>query len=123
MSKHGTVHWSELMTRDVKAAKEYYSAVCGWTFSEMLMPDGVYHIGMNGAAPTIGMIGMDGPEFEGLPPHWMTYLAVDDVDKAVRQTRDAGGEILRDAFDVPGTGRIAIIKDPTGAALGIMTPA
>ena len=40
----------------------------------------------------------------------------------MQQTRDAGGVILRDSFDVPEVGRIAIIQDPTGAAMGVMTP-
>jgi predicted enzyme related to lactoylglutathione lyase len=57
-----------------------------------------------------------------MPPHWMTYVAVDDVDGAVRTTREAGGTVHREPFDVEGVGRIAIIADPTGAVLGIMTP-
>jgi glucose-6-phosphate isomerase len=34
-----------------------------------------------------------------------------------------GPQVMKDVFEVPDTGRIAIIADPTGAALGIMTPA
>jgi predicted enzyme related to lactoylglutathione lyase len=60
---------------------------------------------------------------ENVPPHWFTYIAVDDVDAAVAATRAAGGKVMKDVFEVPDTGRIAIIADPTGAALGIMTPA
>jgi len=124
MSHHGTVHWSELMTRDLEAAKSYYTFVCGWQINEMPMPDGsVYYLGMKDGAPMAGMMQMDGPQFEGVPSHWMTYLAVDDVDAAVKHTKDAGGEVLQDSFDVAGVGRIAIMKDPTGAAVGLMTPA
>ena len=124
MSKHGTVHWSELMTHDLEAAKAYYTDVCGWQINEMPMPDGsTYYLGMKGETPMAGMMQMSGPQFEGVPSHWMTYLAVDDVDAAVRQTKDAGGEVLQDSFDVASVGRIAILKDPTGAAIGLMTPA
>jgi len=124
MSKHGTVHWSELMTRDLDAAKAYYVSVCGWQINEMPMPDGgTYYLGMKGETPMAGMMQMDDPQFEGVPSHWMTYLAVDDVDTAVQQTKDAGGEVLQDSFEVAGIGRIAILRDPTGAAIGLMTPA
>lgn len=124
MSKHGTVHWSELMTHDLDAAKAYYVNVCGWQITEMPMPDGsTYYLGMKGEVPMAGMMQMNGPEFEGIPSHWLTYLAVDDVDATVKQTKDAGGDVLQDSFDVSGVGRIAILKDPTGAAIGFMTPA
>ncbi|MEL7213433.1 MAG: VOC family protein [Pseudomonadota bacterium] len=118
---HGTVHWSELMTRDVPKALEYYSQVCGWRFDMMPMPEGDYHIGMVGDRPMVGIMGME-MMHKGTPSHWLTYLAVDDVDKAVAQTREASGQIYRDCFDVQGVGRIAIVADPTGAAVGIMTP-
>ncbi|MGI9384778.1 MAG: hypothetical protein ACR2PO_16625 [Methyloligellaceae bacterium] len=39
-----------------------------------------------------------------------------------RLDAELGGEVLRQPFDVPGVGHIAIIKDPQGAALGIGTP-
>ena len=123
MSKHGTVHWSELMTRDLEAAKAYYTSICGWEINEVPMPDGTtYFIGMKNDAPIAGIFEMSGEQFEGVPAHWMTYLAVDDVDAAAQQTKDAGGEVLQDAFDIGGVGRIAMLKDPTGAAIGLMTP-
>lgn len=66
---------------------------------------------------------MDGPQFEGVPPHWMTYIAVDDVDVALERTTANGGEIRAPAFDVPGVGRIGVISDPSGAVVSLMTPA
>lgn len=123
MSKHGTVHWSELMTSDVDAAKAFYGQVCGWQFNEMQMPEGVYYIAMKGNAPIAGMMETSTEYFEGQTPQWITYLAVDDVDAAVKHTADAGGHILQECMDVPGVGRIAMIKDPGGVVLGMMTPA
>ena len=123
MSKHGTVHWSELMTNDVEAAKTYYGKVCGWQFSEMPMPDGTYYIAMKGDVPIAGIMGVENVFYEGQSTQWITYLAVDDVDAAVKDTADAGGKVLQDCMDVPGVGRIAMIKDPGGVTLGIMTPA
>ena len=46
-----------------------------------------------------------------------------DVDAAVAETTALGGEIRRPPFDMPGIGRIAIVADPTGAVMGLMTPA
>ncbi|WP_299791502.1 hypothetical protein [uncultured Marivita sp.] len=46
-----------------------------------------------------------------------------DVDAEVAKTEQMGGEIMRDPFDVPGIGRIAIVKDPAGAMVGLITEA
>jgi predicted enzyme related to lactoylglutathione lyase len=122
---HGKVIWTELMTRDVAGAKAYYGAVCGWRFETMPMMDGTdYHLGMRDGVPVIGMMDMtDMDHLKGAPPYWFSYFAVDDVDAAVAATTAAGGKVLRAPFEVPGTGRIALLEDPTGAAMGLMTPA
>ena len=122
--KHGMVWWSELMTRDVDAAKKYYADVCGYTFSDMPMPDGtIYSVGMRGEVPTVGVMDMTGiPEYDQTPPHWFTYIAVDDVDAALEQTRAGGGQVITEPFEIPDTGRIAKVSDPSGAVIGLMTP-
>ena len=122
-STHGMIWWSELMTRDVAAARRYYEALAGWSFSTMPMGEETYHLACRNGQPIAGMMDMSKmPGVENVPPHWFTYIAVDDVDAAVAATRAAGGRVIKDVFEVPDTGRIAIIADPTGAALGIMTP-
>lgn len=121
--RHGTVFWSELMTRDVAAARAYYTAVCGWEWATMPMGEGDYHVASRGGRMIAGMMDVGAVAgMVGLPPHWMTYLAVDDVDAAVAVTRAQGGMIHREPCDVAGVGRIAIVGDPGGAVVGLMTP-
>jgi predicted enzyme related to lactoylglutathione lyase len=55
------------------------------------------------------------------PPHFMTYIAVDDVDAAVAKAAGLGATVVREPMDIPNTGRIAVIKDPTGAVFAIFT--
>lgn len=111
------------MTRDTQAAVAYYKNTAGWEFSDMPMEDSVYHLAIKNGRPVAGIIDISAMEhLAGVPSHWFTYIAVNDVDAAVKETEKAGGKILRPVFEVPGTGRIAIITDPTGAAVGLMTP-
>lgn len=122
---HGEVHWTELMTRDTAAAMAYYEAVCGWSFTTVPDPSGVgdYHLGMRNGAPIVGIMDMSAiPDSDGVEPYWMSYFAVADLEKAVAQTTAAGGVLLRPIFEVPGTGLIALAKDPTGALIGLMQP-
>ncbi len=127
------------MTRDLPKALEYYGTMCGWAVDTMPDPDadgptltarrwrpdagGMYHIAQKDGQPVAGLMDIRAMEqLNGVPAHWFTYIAVDDVDAAVEATVAAGGEIRRPCCDVLGIGRIAIIADPIGAAVGIMSP-
>jgi len=122
--QHGTIHWNELNTRDPKGAISYYSKMCGWEFDTMPMPDGGdYHVAKKGDAMIAGIFDIAAmPELAKVPPHWFMYIAVEDVDAAAKETAAGGGKVIREPWDVPGVGRIAILQDPTGAAVGWMTP-
>jgi predicted enzyme related to lactoylglutathione lyase len=113
------------MTRDPEAAKAYYSRICGWRYDAMTMDNGQdYFVAMTDDRPVAGIMDMSGStEFDGVSPHWFTYFAVDDVDAAVRQTTEEGGEVIQPPFDVPGIGRIALLKDSSGAKMGMITEA
>lgn len=122
MAAHGTFNWNELMTNDVAKAKAFYGATLGWTFSDMPMPGGgVYTLAHSGPAMAAGMMDMTGVTPPGVPPHWFDYIEVDDVDHRVGLVEENGGKILRPPFNIPNVGRIAIITDATGAAIGLMT--
>lgn len=122
MIDHGVFYWNELMTRDTAKARDVYGKSLGWTFEEMPMEEGVYVVANLGDKPVGGMMEMSGPEFEGVPDHWMSYIAVDDVDKRLELATANGCTVIRPPFDVPNIGRIAILSIPGGAVQGWMTP-
>lgn len=122
MAKHGSFFWSELNTGDVEKAKTFFGQTIGWTFATMPNGDRNYWIAFNDGVPQAGIVPLSIFAPPGAPPHWFSYLAVDDVDKRLEALITAGGVILRAPFDVPDVGRIAIVQDPTGAPMGWMTP-
>ena len=119
---HGHFYWNELMTRNAERDKKFYGATVGWTFEAMPMPDGTYWVAKAGDKMAGGIFDTKTLGME-IPEHWLSYLSVDDVDKRVARAKKAGATILREPFDVPGVGRIAILKEPAGAVIGWMTPA
>ena len=121
--KHGTFFWMELMTRDVESAKKYYADVLGWNYDTMQVPSGEYMLAKTDGPPIAEIMDMAMLEnSENIPPHWFCYIAVDDIEAAVAQTRDSGGKVMRDVFDVPEVGKIAIVADSTGAHFGLTQP-
>jgi uncharacterized protein len=122
MWSHGSFFWNELMARDVEQAKKFYGSTIGWTFDAMPMPDGTYWVAKMGDKPVAGIFPMSGPDFNAVPENWLPYLAVDDVDARLRAAKAAGAKVLREPFDVPTVGRIAIIQAPGGEAIAWITP-
>ena len=120
--EHGNFYWNELVARDVEKAKKFYSATIGWTFDAMPMPDGTYWVAKMADKAVGGLFPIGGPQWQGVPEHWMSYLAVDDVDARVKKATAAGAKLMRPVFDIPGVGRIAILTEPGGAGIGWMTP-
>jgi predicted enzyme related to lactoylglutathione lyase len=60
---------------------------------------------------------------DGLPPVWMVYINVADLDESLRQTRDRGGKILRPATSMGEQGRYGVIADPSGAVCALFQAA
>jgi hypothetical protein len=114
MSKNtGRFVWFELFSDAATEAARFYAEVLPWTVEAMPMPGGDYSMIKAGDAGVGGFAPLPAP---GVSPHWVSYLAVEDVDAAVAAVKKAGGKVLMDAIDVPGVGRMQPVKDPAGGA-------
>ncbi len=123
----GTPSWADLLARDGQAAKDFYTALFGWTYDDHPAgPDMVYtmfsHNGMAACASAEA-----GPGQENLPPHWSVYVTVDDLEAAVERATKAGGTVVLGPMDVTPmpdhtVGRMAIIQDREGAFLRLWYP-
>lgn len=122
MAPHGKFYWNELLTDDVDKAKAFYGATLGWTFAGMPMEGGgTYHVAMLGEEAVAGIMDKTDILPPEVPPHWFSYVNVDDLPARLKRLEAAGGRILKPPFEVPGIGSIAIVMDATGAPLGWMT--
>lgn len=52
-----------------------------------------------------------------VPPHWLPYFAVADVDASA--ATEAGGTVLMEPTSVPDGLRIAVLRDPQAAVFGL----
>ncbi|MDB5524198.1 MAG: Glyoxalase/bleomycin resistance protein/dioxygenase [Rhizobium sp.] len=122
---HGKFVWYELMTTDTAAAAQFYGSVVGWTARDAGMDDNSYQLfEIPGTERGVGGL-MTLPEelkTMGVPPHWVGYVAVDDVDAMAKTFTDNGGAVRRPPSDIPGIGRFAVVADPQGAVLIIFKP-
>ncbi len=118
VNKPGSFCWNELYTRDVPRAQEFYSTVFGWTIDEQQMDMGPYTVFKLGDHPVAGGMNM-GFLPDSVPPHWLTYFAVDNTDATVSKARELGAQILAGPQPTP-LGPMAVIQDPVGAAFAVI---
>ena len=121
-NSQGRFAWHELSTTDPGAAATFYSQITPWkTEPSELAKD--YTLFTNGGTPMAGALALD-PALvaRDVPPHWLPYVCVYDVDACARQVPKLGGRVLSGPHEVPGVGTWVIISDPQGAAIGLYEP-
>lgn len=120
----GDTSWHELWTTDTAAAYEFYTKLFGWRsageFSDPAI--GVYRMFGLGEAD-LGGIAQLTKEMEGVPPNWLPYFHVDDLEGAIERVKANGGKILVGPMEVPGGDRIAQCFDAGGGAFALHAPA
>lgn len=110
--------WYELMTSDPGSAQTFYSQVIGWQAADAGMQGMPYTLLSAGPHQVGGLMALPAEACAaGVPPHWIGYVAVSDVDAQAADVQAAGGRVLRAPADIPGVGRFAVVADPHGAAL------
>jgi predicted enzyme related to lactoylglutathione lyase len=116
--KHGEFCWFEVNTPDAEAARKFYGGLFGWKTQQMDMGGFPYHTLHLSDKPIGGIMPMTGPEWQGVPPHWMLYVAVDDVDAAAKKVVELGGKVCVPPTTIP-VGRFAVVNDPQGATFSL----
>jgi predicted enzyme related to lactoylglutathione lyase len=122
--KIGAFCWAELSTTDQQGAKDFYTNLFGWTATDLPVgPDQVYTMlkideREVGAATTLRSDQIE----QGVPSHWMLYIAVDNADAAAAKAKTLGAKVFVEPFDVFDAGRMTVLQDPTGAVFSIWQP-
>jgi predicted enzyme related to lactoylglutathione lyase len=113
----GTFSWPELSTTDQKGAVAFYRAIFGWGVNEVpIGPNDLYSLfQLNGGDVAAGYTMREDERKVGIPPHWNNYVTVDNVDAATARAKELGATVLAPPFDVMDSGRMSVLRDPTGA--------
>lgn len=114
---HGQFCWYELSTPDVDASKKFYARFMNWGTQSF---DQDYTMWTSGGVPIAGIFRInDEMRARGVPPNWMPYVEVDNVDASADKATSLGATVVAGPEDIPGTGRYAVVKDPQGATFGL----
>jgi len=112
--------WIQLFSRDAGKAADFYKAVGGYDVLENTASNRLsdYILASEGyARATIRTIPK---EREQLKPNWLPFVRVKSVAETAARAKQLGGQVLlepnADLFD----GKVAVIADPAGAAIGVL---
>ena len=116
----GTISWQDLTVENAEELRDFYESVIGWS------PEPVTMGGYSDFVMTA-----DGDEIAGicharganadLPPVWIVYITVEDLDHSIQECQRLGGSIVA-APRGYGGGRYCVIKDPAGAICALYQP-
>jgi len=125
LMKHGAMNWMELMTSDIKGAKDFYSKIFNWKFEEYDSDSPMeYH-----------MVTVEGDEMpfggvydkkdamvdtDEMPSNWGNVITVTSIDDTIKKVQSLGGNIIVPKTNIPKVGDFSVIQDPQGAVVSIM---
>lgn len=114
----GAVTWRDLTIPNATEVRDFYEAVAGWTSAECDMGGYADYEMKDATGATVAGIcharGVNGK----LPPQWLIYITVADVDGSAKACVENGGVVLDGPRSVGG-GRFCVVRDPAGAVAGL----
>jgi len=117
----GSIGWHDLTVENAEEVRDFYEQVIGWTSSPVDMKGySDFSMVTPGGQTVAGVCHARGSN-ANLPPQWLLYFVVADVDKSAGTCKEQGGHILVAPSPLAG-GRFCVIKDPAGAVCALYQP-
>jgi predicted enzyme related to lactoylglutathione lyase len=119
-NKPTSLGWTELATRDIAAAKAFYTKVFPWTAKTSDMGGGQEYTEWQMDGRSIGGGMQMGSMYPpNVPSNWLVYFVVANTDNTVKRAQELGAKLMTPAMDIP-QGRLAVLNDPQGAAFAVI---
>jgi hypothetical protein len=112
--------WLQLLSRDAHRAATFYRSVGGYQITRNTAANrsSDYILSSGGISrATVRTLPSDKPKVQ---PTWLPFVRVIHLDQAVAKAKQLGGRVLVSARPDLLDGKVAVIADPTGAAVGLL---
>ena len=118
----GSIWWTEVLSNDYAALKDFYRGVFQWTFVETakFAPHLLYITCMNGEKQAGGIL-PTGPHWN-VDARWQVLFAVEHLETSIADVVAGGGSVEFGPNEVPAAGRFAVVRDPQGALFALAQP-
>ena len=117
----GTIMWQDLTVQNAEQVRDFYSEVVGWKTSPFDMGGyDDYNMSDPASDKTVAGICHARGEDANIPPQWLIYITVADVDESVRQCIKLGGKVIDGPRPI-GDSTFCVIQDPAGAVAALIS--
>jgi predicted enzyme related to lactoylglutathione lyase len=117
----GKFVWYDLFTNDLESTSRFFVELFGWSFSDTMSKEKLVKTISRDGVPIANAIHIDLKKGKVNECLWLSYMSVEDVDRALMVAQQNNATIYRQPKNLPNRGRIAIVKDPEGALFAIVT--
>jgi predicted enzyme related to lactoylglutathione lyase len=113
--KTGQISWHDLTVQDATGVAEFYKKVIGWDIVPLSMGEYDDYCMNNGEQQTVAGVCHARGVNAYIPPQWIIYVTVEDLDKSLEECIKAGGKIIGEKRKMGEQGMYCLIQDPAGA--------
>lgn len=120
----GTIAWTDLTVPEATTVRESYAKVVGWHHEPVAMGgyDDFNMLARPDGERVAGVCHARGSNAD-LPPMWLNYIVVADLDESMKACRDLGGSVIAGPKHMDDTSRYCVIRDPAGAVVALFATA
>ena len=118
--KIGSIGWVDLTVEDATGLKDFYREVVGWSTTGVEM-GGYSDFCMNEPQTANSVAGICHARGlnAGLPPVWLIYITVADLDTSMARCVELGGQVIAGPRMMGTQGRYCVVRDPAGAVAAL----
>jgi predicted enzyme related to lactoylglutathione lyase len=98
-----------------RARQAFFAGLLGWQYET----DESGYASIRNGGRLNGGVREQTEQERGIPPNWLPYFTVENVDDAARRAERLGGRLLSRATEIH-IGRFAVIADLLGAAFAVL---
>ena len=113
--KVGKILWHDLTVADAEGVSEFYKAVIGWDKEALSMGDYNDYCMKDETNETVSGVCHARGSNAYIPPQWIMYVQVADLDKSLEACVRLGGKQIGDKRKMGKEGLYCLVQDPAGA--------
>lgn len=118
----GKILWQDLTIDNAVEVRDFYQQIIGWDCLPEEMGDYQdYHMIMPSTGNSVAGICHSRGVNADIPPVWMIYINVEDIDESAEVCEQLGGSVIAGPRQM-GDGRVCVIRDPAGAICALYKP-
>jgi uncharacterized protein len=114
----GRFFWTEYLARDGNQALDFYKRLAGYEATTTETSQGMQYFVLRRDRPRAGLFQIPA-DVGGVRPNWLPYVRVDDPSALAQKAQALGGRVVLEPSQERRHGTLAIVADPSGAALAL----